>query len=258
MFSEGEVILVSYTARDRDSGRVHDTTSEKEAKEAGIWNQEREYRPLPVVFGQGNVFEKLENELKGMGVGESKKVLMEAKEAFGERNPELIRIVALKAFHEKKIAPFPGLVVEVDGKMGRIQSVSGGRVRVDFNHELAGKELEYEIKVEKRLESGLEIIRALAQKYFSFLPKEQLVVEQEEARAKETEGAEEDKGEGKIIVKMPKQLVGAKEFKELEIEFERIASRASKVKVEFGAIEGDGAEGKKIPEEGERPGEKPL
>ncbi len=223
MFSEGEVILVSYTARDRDSGKVHDTTSEKDAKEAGIWNQEREYRPLPVVFGQGNVFEKLEKELKEMSAGETKKVLMEAKEAFGERNPELIRIVALKAFHEKKIAPFPGLVVEVDGKMGRIQSVSGGRVRVDFNHELAGKELEYEIKVEKRLEKDLEIIQVLAQKYFSFLPKEKLAVEEAE--------------EGKIIVKMPKELVEAKEFRELEAEFERIASKAAKAKVEFGQIE---------------------
>jgi hypothetical protein len=45
------------------------------------------------------------------------------------------------------VTPVPGATFEVEGRIARIQSVSGGRVRVDLNHPLAGKELEYKVKV---------------------------------------------------------------------------------------------------------------
>ena len=53
---------------------------------------------------------------------------------------------------------------------GRVQSVSGGRVRVDFNHALAGREIEYEIKVENEITNKKEIAETIYEKYYSFVP----------------------------------------------------------------------------------------
>jgi len=214
---------VSYTAREKASKGAYDTTDAETAKAEGIFNPERQYRPLPVIIGKGHVFERLENELREMKAGETRKIELAPKDAFGERNQELIRIIALKSFHDKKINPFPGLIVEVDGMHGKIQSVSGGRVKVDFNHELAGKELEYEIKVERRIESEKEIAETLAEKYFSFLPKEQLKVE--------------ESGSEKITVKMPKALVEAKEFKAIGEEFREMIAGSVKAKIGFEGFE---------------------
>ena len=43
----------------------------------------------------------------------------------------------------------PGLQVNMDGLLGTIKTVSGGRTVVDFNHPLSGKELEYEVTVKR-------------------------------------------------------------------------------------------------------------
>ena len=76
----------------------------------------------------------------------------------------------------------PGLVVELNGRQARIQSVSGGRVRIDFNHPLAGKDLDYELKIEREILQPKEQIEALYKKYFSMVPEaeKKLVIGKEE------------------------------------------------------------------------------
>ena len=56
--------------------------------------------------------------------------------------------------------------VQLDNMLARVQSVSGGRVRVDFNHELAGKELTFDIKVVDVITKDEDKIRALAGQLF--------------------------------------------------------------------------------------------
>ena len=58
------------------------------------------------------------------------------------------------------------MVIDVNGRYGRVLSISGGRVRVDFNSDLAGKEVEYKIKVEKLLKTNVEKVEALVDKFF--------------------------------------------------------------------------------------------
>ena len=54
---------------------------------------------------------------------------------------------SLKKFSEHKIKPFPGLQINIDNVLGTVRSVSGGRVLVDFNHPLAGRDVIYEVKI---------------------------------------------------------------------------------------------------------------
>ena len=61
------------------------------------------------------------------------------------------------------------MMVESDGgKFGKIQSVSGWRVMVDFNYELAGKALEYEVNVEEKINKTEEKMRLLLEYHFPY------------------------------------------------------------------------------------------
>jgi len=126
-----------------------------------------------VVVGEGDVLKGLDRALLEMKVGEERTVKLQPAEAWGERNPNNISVVPLQQFRQRKISPVPGLVVDVNGRQGRVQSVSGGRVRVDFNHPLAGKELLYELKVEKEITRPREQVEALYNKYFYMVPEKE-------------------------------------------------------------------------------------
>ena len=65
------------------------------------------------------------------------------------------------SFPKKKIKPFPGLQLDFDGALGTIRTVSGGRVVVDFNHPLAGRDVVYELKVRRMLSDDREKLKVL-------------------------------------------------------------------------------------------------
>ncbi|AJF60432.1 MAG: FKBP-type peptidyl-prolyl cis-trans isomerase [Candidatus Diapherotrites archaeon] len=163
---KGGIAVVSFTGRETESGRVFDTTDEKTARESGIYRENAIFRPVPIILGKGELIKGLEEELEKMREGEHKTVKLQAEKAFGPRRKELVVVVPLQEFKNRNVQPFPGLVVELNDRYGRVQSVSGGRVRVDLNSDLAGKEVEYDIKVEKELKTGKEQVQALTEKFF--------------------------------------------------------------------------------------------
>jgi FKBP-type peptidyl-prolyl cis-trans isomerase 2 len=64
----------------------------------------------------------------------------------------------MSAFKKQQMRPFPGLQVNIDGFMGVIKTVSGGRVIVDFNHPLAGRDVMYEVMVKRVVTDAKEKI----------------------------------------------------------------------------------------------------
>ncbi|MFB6147575.1 MAG: peptidylprolyl isomerase, partial [Candidatus Nanohaloarchaea archaeon] len=50
----------------------------------------------------------------------------------------------------------PGEEIMIGQQRGKVQSVNSGRVRVDFNHPLAGKDLEYWVRVNEKVEDDEE------------------------------------------------------------------------------------------------------
>ncbi|MBU2100208.1 peptidylprolyl isomerase [Candidatus Micrarchaeota archaeon] len=164
---KGDMAVISYTATDKSNDRVFDSTIAEQAKKAGIFDERVRYEPVHVIIGNKELMPALEEELVKMKEGEQKKVLLNPKKAFGERKAELIKVMPMKEFISREIRPVPGLMVEMNNVRGKVQSVSGGRVRVDFNHELAGKELEYDVKLEKILTEKKEKLDALGKKFFT-------------------------------------------------------------------------------------------
>ncbi len=144
--------------------------------EAGNLIEKRdENNPYLVLVGIGEVIPGLEEVLKTMKEGEEKEVKIPPEKGFGKRDPEKIVIIPEREFKKRGITPYPGLVIEADGKRGRVIAVSGGRVQVDFNHELAGKTLVYKVKVVKEVKELEDVVRLLFKKFAGVEPEKVLV-----------------------------------------------------------------------------------
>jgi FKBP-type peptidyl-prolyl cis-trans isomerase 2 len=88
------------------------------------------------------------------------KIELPPEKAFGQRSSSLIQRIPMKLFIEHKINPIPGVSFNFDGRMGKILTVSGGRVMVDFNNPIAGKDVVYDISFKKRVTDLKEQIKA--------------------------------------------------------------------------------------------------
>ncbi|HVC58497.1 MAG TPA: peptidylprolyl isomerase [Candidatus Acidoferrales bacterium] len=160
-FNDGDFLEVQYTAWSASDSRLVSTTDEATAKKEGIYDKDNTYGPVLVVLGSKGVIKGLDKELHEMGLNESKKVTFKAEEAFGERVEELVRIMPIAEFRKHDIDPYPGLQVNLDNFTAVVKSVNSGRVVVDANHPLAGREITYEIKIVKNLTNEAEKITAL-------------------------------------------------------------------------------------------------
>ena len=165
---EHRFVKISYTGRIKD-GSVFDTTDKETAEKEKIFDEKRVYRPVPVVIGEKQVLPGLDEELKEMKAGEGKEVMLPPEKAYGQKDPNLIRLVPMKAFKQQNMMPIPGMVIELDGRPAKIQTVSGGRVRVDFNAELAGKTLEYKIKIDDEAKTQDQRLKFLIERSFNTL-----------------------------------------------------------------------------------------
>jgi len=165
-----KIVKVHFTGKEALEGKVFDTTKENEAKTAGIHDTKRKYTPLTIITGEKELLGKVEDVIEQMKEGEEKIVKLIASEAFGERKADLIRVVPLKNFLDQKINPIPGLVVRVANAIGKVQSVTSGRVRIDFNHPLAGRDVEYHVELIKELKDNKEISEAIFEKYYARIP----------------------------------------------------------------------------------------
>ncbi len=161
-----DAIKINFVGR-LESGEVFDLTYADIAKKEGIHNERVKYGPIPIIVGAGFVIKGLENAILDMNVGDKKTIDVEPKDAFGERDPRLVKVVPQKMFKDQKVEPRPGMVVDFSGTKGRIQSAAGGRITVDFNNPLAGKTLKYEIEVVQRIDDTVEKIKGVFE-FFGF------------------------------------------------------------------------------------------
>jgi len=145
---KGDFIEIEYTGKVKETNEIFDLTSEKEAKKNNLFNPKAPYGPLTVCLGQGDLIKGLEDQLVGKEPG-NYTIEIPSDKAFGKKDPKLMKIVNTNIFKKQKISPFPGLRLNMDGFIGTIRSVSGGRTIIDFNHPLAGRNLIYEIKINR-------------------------------------------------------------------------------------------------------------
>jgi len=158
---EGAFVEIEFVGKIKDTGEIFDLTDEKLAKEKGIFDKDHVYGPALVVVGSKSVVPAVEDKIKELGIGEEAEFDVKPDKGFGKRDPKMIQIVSINKFYQERINPIPGSFVNIDGKNCRIQSVSGGRVRVDFNHPLAGKDLLYKLKVSREITDTKEKVDSL-------------------------------------------------------------------------------------------------
>jgi len=166
MVNEGDFVLLDYSGRTKE-GKVFDTTSSEEAKKNGVFNEKAKYGPVLVVAGKKQVLPGLDDALLTAVPATEKTVEVPAEKAFGPRNADLVKLVPIARFKEQNITPLPGMVLDFDGTMGRISSVEGGRVSVDFNHPLAGQVVVYAFKIIKAFFTPAEKVQAIASDSFA-------------------------------------------------------------------------------------------
>ncbi|MBW2999434.1 FKBP-type peptidyl-prolyl cis-trans isomerase [Candidatus Woesearchaeota archaeon] len=160
---KGDFIEVEYTGTIKDSGIVFDTTDEKLAKESGIHSPQMTYGPIIVCLGEGHLISGLDEQMTGKETGQEYTIELGPDQAFGRKDAKLIQLISTSKFTKQNINPVPGLQVNVDGAMGIIRRVSGGRTLVDFNHPLSGQDIVYKIKVNKIVEDKAEQVKSLIQ-----------------------------------------------------------------------------------------------
>ena len=109
----GDFVEVDYVGRIKESGEVFDLTREDIAKQENVFDPKFPYKPVVLIVGSDFIIKGLDEALKGMNVGENKKVDIPPEKGFGERKAELVKTVPLSKFKEQDTKPYPGAVVNV-------------------------------------------------------------------------------------------------------------------------------------------------
>ena len=165
MIKKKDFIELDYTGRVKEDGFVFDTTDEKTAKENNLADEKSPAHPAVVCVGENMILESIDNQLPGKEIGKTYKFDLTAEQAFGKKDAGLIKMLPLSTFSSQKIEPYVGLQVTVDGILGVVKRSGGGRILVDFNHPLAGKDLLYEVKINKVIDDTKEKIKAILLKF---------------------------------------------------------------------------------------------
>ena len=147
----GDMVNLNYTVRKIEDNKVFDTTFEDIAKKEDIYDEKVIYRPFTLIIGKKWLPEGLEEEIIGLKEGDKKTIEVEAKKGFGLRDRSKIRLIQRREFQRHQIKPKEDMKVEIGGQEGRILKVSSSRVKVDFNHDLAGHDLKYEVEIVKKI-----------------------------------------------------------------------------------------------------------
>ncbi|MFB6168935.1 MAG: peptidylprolyl isomerase [Haloferacaceae archaeon] len=184
----GDFVRLEYTVRTVEDGTVVDTTSHEVAQEAGIDEEDHDFSPRTIVVGAGHVFESVDHALVGAEEGDTGTVSVPAAEAFGEFDPDEVRTVSVDKIDEDD--RYPGAQVQIDGDQGHLETVIGGRARVDFNHPLAGEDLEYEYEIVDVVEDRLEQARGMLGIYLQQVPDLRIETAEVEEEAEDDEDAE--------------------------------------------------------------------
>lgn len=120
-----------------DTGELVDSTFEKE--------------PAELVIGDGNLPAAFEAVIHGMRAGERKIERIQPKDGFGQHNPSNVQRIPKDQF-DQSVELSEGLVVSFEDKAkselpGVVSTIDDMMVTVDFNHPLAGRDLEFEVEI---------------------------------------------------------------------------------------------------------------
>ncbi len=138
----GDTISVDYTGK-LQSGKVFDSSEGK--------------TPLKFTVGAGMLIKGFDQAVIGMKAGEKTSVVIEPEDGYGQRNEDLF-VEIPKIDFPQELEPEVGMQLDLENPQGHpvaatIVEIGEASVRMDINHFLAGKTLEFDIAI---VETGLE------------------------------------------------------------------------------------------------------
>jgi len=134
---KGDTIKVGYV------GKLLDGT---------IFDQSRDESPLEFTVGSGKLILGFDKGVLGLKVGEKKTLTIPPEEAYGARDENLVFEVPLSQFGEQAKDMRIGMPVTAsNGARGKIIAIytDTNTAELDFNPELAGKTLVFEVTVKE-------------------------------------------------------------------------------------------------------------
>ncbi len=133
---KGDRVKIEYTGKFED-GTVFDSS-------------DKHGNPLDFEVGKGQVIMGFEKALVGMKKGDEKEFSLQPHEAYGDYNKDMIKDVPREQLPKEDLKPGMMLLMQLpDGNQlpAKIADVGKEVVSIDMNHPLAGKVLNFSIKV---------------------------------------------------------------------------------------------------------------
>ncbi len=174
-----DFVELEYTGKFKE-GMVFDTTSKEVAQKNGVFSPQIKYGPAVICIGEKQLVKGLDDALLGKEIGKDYTIEIGPEEAFGKRDVKKIKLVPSAEFKKQNIEPRAGMQIDMDGEIGRVIRASGGRILVNFNHPFAGKEVVYEIKVNKKIVDKSVQLKSFLELSFN-IPKVDVEIKEEKA-----------------------------------------------------------------------------
>ena len=146
VIKEGDHVLVDYTGRLED-GTVFDTSVEDVAIEAGVHDPNREYQPIGFTVGAGQLIKGFDRGVVGMAASEEKTLTLSPEDAYGLKRDDRVQTVPIEELSAAGITPVIGKRLTTRYGPGTITDITNTSVVIDFNHELAGKTLIFDVRI---------------------------------------------------------------------------------------------------------------
>ncbi len=136
------------SAKKGDKVKVHYTGK---LRDGSVFDSSRERQPLEFELGAGQLIPGFESAVMGMNAGDSITVEIAPKDAYGDRDPQMMIEVPQTQVPEG-MNPQVGQTLQVQQGNGQVANVVVAELRdesiiLDANHPLAGKELIFEIEL---------------------------------------------------------------------------------------------------------------
>lgn len=146
----GKTVTFDYAAG-FDNGTLFDTSFEDVAKEAGIFNPNKAYDSVKIIFEKQPLMQGLQEALKGMKEGEIKNVRIPPEKAYGMFIENLTRNLLKENMTNAKDIVV-GDIITIVSKNGektatRVKEINEKDIIVDLNHPLAGQYVQFAIIV---------------------------------------------------------------------------------------------------------------
>ncbi|MDP9962166.1 FKBP-type peptidyl-prolyl cis-trans isomerase [Chryseobacterium lathyri] len=107
--------------------------------------------PLTFLYGVGMMIPKFEQNILGLKAGDKAAFIIQAEEAYGEKDPNSIVQLPIDMFQESGTPPLGAILPLSDGQGNNFQAfvleVTPEAVVADLNHPMAGKVLDFQVEI---------------------------------------------------------------------------------------------------------------